>query len=193
MVLIKPSIDDPRAVKAVSEIKKIASLTGISEDRVVVVKIDVEDFWKSIVSIYKVLIDVIRSVDEAIICLSGGLRVLVIETYTALLLLPEEYRAKTIVRIDLESSSSSVSLKGSALLTDLHLREIEYNILSILYGEPGLNLSSISDRIVKPVSTTWRVLKKMVDKNLLVKEDNSYYLSSKGLTIFKLYELLRGD
>jgi len=139
------------------------------------------------------LIDVIRSVDEAIICLSGGLRVLVIETYTALLLLPEEYRAKTIVRIDLESSSSSVSLKGSALLTDLHLREIEYNILSILYGEPGLNLSSISDRIVKPVSTTWRVLKKMVDKNLLVKEDNSYYLSSKGLTIFKLYELLRGD
>ncbi len=186
IVLIRPVNDDPRALKAVSEIKKIAVMAGLREEDIVSLRVDPLDFWGSVSLIYELLLGAAEESREIMLCLGGGLRALVIEAFTAFTLLPYRVRTRFRLRIDLESGRGSITLTGGEIILDTRLSENEEAVLRLLAEEPGLTLTMISDRLVKPVSTIHRVLKKLVERRLVRRIGAKYYLGQPGLTLLKI-------
>ncbi len=187
--LIRPFSDDPRAIKAVSEIKKIASIAGLGDEDVISYRVEVEDFWRSVAMIHMLLREAVQnSEDYVVLCLGGGLRALVLEAYNGFILLPIELRKKIIVRIDLETGKKTIVLRGEEILLDTKLSSSELEILETLSKESGLTLTEISDKLVKPASTIHRVLKKLCTRSLVVKRENRYYLSPAGESLLKIIE-----
>jgi len=187
--LIRPFGDDPRAVKAVSEIKKLASIANLSDEDVVSYRVDVGDFWGSVAMIHMLLREVAKNTEDyAVLCLGGGLRALVLETYTGFILLPLDERKKFRVRIDLETGDYVIILRGEEMFLDTRVSSSEIEVLETLREEPGLTLTEVSDKLVKPTSTIHRVLKKLCSRNLVVRKENKYYLSPAGESLLKILE-----
>lgn len=187
--LIRPFNDDPRAVKAVSEIKKLASIANLGDEDVVSYRVDVRDFWGSVAMIHRLLREVAKNTgDYVVLCLGGGLRALVLETYTSFILLSLDERRKFKVRIDLETGDHVIVLRGEEIFLDTRVSSSELEILETLREEPGLTLTEISDKLIKPTSTVHRVLKKLCSRNLVVRRENKYYLSPAGESLLKIIE-----
>ncbi len=193
IVLIRPYEDDQRAVKAVSEIKKIASMASLRDEDIVSYRVDVYDYWLSISMIYNLYMEYVSLDKNIIVCLGGGLRALVLEAYTALILLPNNLRRSIIIRIDLETGKNTIVLRGEEILTSLEISSQQYRVLELLEDEPGLYLSKISYEIDKPVSTTYRVLKKLVEQGYIEKRENRYYLTSKGKALLNIKKMLENS
>jgi len=190
IVLIRPIDDDQRAVKAVSEIKKIASMAGLSDEDIISYRVDVHDFWSSTSMIYSLFLENLREESFIVLCLGGGLRALVLEAYTAFILLPHYLRKKIRVRIDLETGRDSIVIGGEEFIIDLGRLDKEYMVLKVVKENPGINLSTLSYKIGKPVSTTHRLLKRLVEKGFLEKKDGQYYLTGAGRAFLKIKRLL---
>lgn len=185
--LIRPQEDDPRAVKAVSEIKKIAVLSGLRDEDVISFRVEVRDFWGAVVLINKLYREIISSVsDKMILCLSGGFRALVLEAYTAYILLSMEDRAKTVLRIDLETGDYRILISGVEIITGMDISRNELEVLKTLSAMGGLTLSEISNILVKPVSTIHRVLKKLLEKKYVVKKNNKYYITPAASSLLRI-------
>lgn len=185
--LIRPIDDDPRAVKAVAEIKKISSMAGLRDEDVVSLRVDPRSFWESVSIVHDLLSSIAKGGSEEIhLLLGGGLRALVLEAYTAFILLTDNTRSKIKVRVDLETGDHTIIISGEELPPDTKLSEAEHRILEILGERPGLTMTDISDIMVKPASTTHRLLKKLLLRGLLVKKENRYYLSPKGRALLKI-------
>ncbi|ABN69432.1 CRISPR-associated HTH regulatory protein, Csa3 family [Staphylothermus marinus F1] len=186
IILIRPANDDPRAVKAVSEIKKIAVISGLRDEDVISYRVEVSDFWGSVRMIHELFLDHARNNNEIILCLGGGLRALVLETFTAFILLTPKLRSVFRVRIDLETGAGSIIISGAEIFTNTSLSRNELEVLRIILEEPGITLSRISDRIVKPASSIHRILKKLLDRGFVRREGNKYYLSPAGRAVLEI-------
>ncbi len=180
---------DERTTRAVNEITKIASLAGISEENIVLKKIPVEDFWSSIAAIVKVFIEYYKAgIEEYVLSIGGGLRVLVVEAYTATLFLPEYIASKVTVRIDLESRKSSVVVRRENIPLQLWFtpRPQEIDVLGALcMGE--YSLTSLSKELGLPKSTLWKILKRLEEKRLVYRTGNVYRTTDLGRILYGIF------
>ncbi|NPA98740.1 MAG: CRISPR locus-related DNA-binding protein [Crenarchaeota archaeon] len=192
IILIRPLDDDPRAVKAVSEIKKIASIAGLRDEDIVSYRVDPHHFWESVSLIYDLLENTMSGANSVVLLLGGGLRALIIETYTAFLLLSCSKRTKCIVRIDLETGDSTIVVPGAEIIVNTVLTPLEKRVLETIKEKPGASLTIISDVLVKPASTIYRVLKRLVDKGLVEKRNRKYFLTSSGKIALKIMARNKG-
>lgn len=186
IVLICPHNTDQRAVKAISEIMRIASIASIRNEDIVVHRVNVNNFWKSVASIYKLILKYYEEGGNILLCLSGGLRALILESYTAFILIPLSLKKNIKLRIDLETGLHTIFLHGSEIVPSINRSDIEYMILEIVRRSPGANLTIISRKIDKPVSTTHRILKRLLDQGLIRREGNKYYLADAGEVLLVL-------
>jgi len=192
ILLIRPLDDDPRAVKAVSEIKKIASIAGLRDEDIISYRVDPRHFWESVSIIYDLLDKTAGETDNAVLLLGGGLRALIIETYTAFLLLSSSKRSRYIVRIDLETGDYTVVVPGAEIILNTMLNPLERRVLEIIKEKPGASLTDVSDMLVKPTSTIHRVLKRLLEKGLVEKRNRKYYLTSSGRIALKIIKEHKG-
>ncbi len=186
--LIRPLDDDPRASKAIAEIKKIASIAGVSDEDVVSFRTDPRRFWESVSLIHDLITSILASSgEEVMFLLGGGLRALILEAYTAFLLIPRDARSRIKLRIDLEIGGQPIILDGGEIpIKNIDVSDAELRILEVLAANPGLNLTGVSDVLVKPTSTIHKSLKKMLAHGLLVREGNKYYLSQLGRIMLRI-------
>lgn len=178
---------DERTMKAIDTITHITSLAGIDRDAIIVREVSVLDPWKGIRDIMNILYDTYTyGVDEIIISLGGGLRALVIETYTAALLVDPEITSKITIRIGIEGRSEYISYKIEEIPICLRIDEQEILVLKTI--EKGIDkLSDIARETKIPRSTTWKILQKLCMKKILEKKNRRYQLTNLGKTLLKLY------
>ena len=188
--LLRPIKSDPRSDKAVSEIRRVTVLAGISDKDIIVKEIDVYDFWSSVAEINTFLRRQASSGNKVIFNISGGLRILVIEAFYALLLLPDESKKNIRVQVEPETGSGSILIDASELITSLEIPQTILDALRIISETPGINLSTLSRLMVKPASTTWRILDRLVKEGLVEKKGRGYYVTSKGAALYKLHSRL---
>lgn len=190
IVLLVPNwgLDD-KTLKAINTIRDIAELAGIGRDNVVVEEISVLDPWEGIRDVMDILYDIyLTGVDEIVFSLGGGLRVLVIEAYTATLLIDPEISRRITIRVGVEGRSEHVSFKVEEVPICLRISEQEKLVLAKI-KEGRASLSEISSATGLPRSTTWKLLQRLVEKKIVEKKDRGYGLTKLGETLLRLYSL----
>jgi len=188
IVLLVPSWDiDERTRKAVQEIKNIAGLAGIKEENILLHRVDIEDFWTAVSQIMDIFKkEILRGNSKFKISLGGGLRALVIEAYTAALLVKQE-NIDIDIRIDIEARDKSIEINPKNIPICETPTTLELEILEKLQENPSITLTRLSKILEKPKTTIWKTVKKLEEKHLVEKKDNKYILTTKAKTLLKIY------
>ncbi|OYT37312.1 MAG: hypothetical protein B6U89_07545 [Desulfurococcales archaeon ex4484_58] len=162
-------------------------LTGIPRDNILVRKVAVLDPWRGIRDVMNILYEIYLSgVEEIIVSLGGGLRALVIETYTASLLVNPEIARKITIRVNIEGRGDHISYRIEEIPFCLRISEHEKIVLKTIAD--GINsLSEITRKTGLPRSTTWKILQRLYEKRIVEKKNRQYHLTRLGETILKLY------
>lgn len=190
IVLLVPDWDlDDRTIKAINTISEISGLAGIGRDKVVIKKVNTLDLWKGIRDIINVLHEIyLTGVDEIVFSLGGGLRILVIEAYTATLLVEPEILRKIIIRVGVEGRGEHVSFKVEEIPICLRISEQEKLVLTMLMK--GIDsISKISSELKLPRSTTWKILQRLVKKKIVEKRERRYIPTNLGEILMRIYSL----
>ncbi len=177
---------DERSLQAVKEIKRIAGLAGLRMEDVVVKHVKVEDFWSAVSTIITVFTEwYTRGSEKFILSLGGGLRALVLEAYTATLFLPKDIARRTVIRIDMEAKPASITIERSNIPLCLQPTEQEIRVLRKLLENPA-TLTNLSRELGIPKTTTWKILNRLQENNLVAKEENTYKITELGKTLLKI-------
>ncbi|RLG82003.1 MAG: hypothetical protein DRO40_08665 [Thermoprotei archaeon] len=166
IVITGPIID--KVERAYESIKKVADMVG--DVKVNLLSIENPcDFIENISRIKEVLIKHAYSMDSIIIVLSGGMRVLVLSLYTAVLFLPEEIKGKiNIIRLDLEDGSCSVEIPLKLLgLVETWSPGVLRDILKIVYERGEVSIEDIAGYTGKDRTTIRRQVAKLAELGLV--------------------------
>lgn len=166
---------DRRTVEAINRIRKLANAAAVS--RVETHKVDYEDFDKAVLQIADILASVTLGGSNTVLSLGGGMRVLVIEAYTAVLSMPEELRKYVKIVIDFETGEGYVEVKPHIPSYRLLSKD---EILILKEAEKGeATPTKISKKLGIPKSSAWKKLAQMVKEGLLTKEARGSYRQTK--------------
>ena len=166
IVITGPIID--KVERAYESIKKVADMVG--DVKVYLLSIENPcDFIENVSRIKEVLIKHAYSMDSIIIVLSGGMRVLVLSLYTAILFLPEEIKGKiNIIRLDLEDGSCSVEIPLKLLdLVKTWSPGVLKDILKIVYERGEVSIEDIAGYTGKDRTTIRRQVAKLAELGLV--------------------------
>lgn len=177
---------DERTIKAVDEIKKLASMASVH--RINLFEVPVEDFYRAVGAIRKLILEYLDKDIEVTLSLGGGLRVLVVEAYTAALLIPLSRKEKIRIFVDLETSKGFIDFKPMIPIA-IQLYPIDRDILKLFKDREVLSLRDVVELIPLPRSTLWKELEKLTSRGYLVKEGALYRLSPLGkLVLYSIIE-----
>jgi CRISPR locus-related DNA-binding protein len=170
VVLLPKPLDEYSMVRsedAWGRVQRIlADYAGITIEKIVA---NPTEFW-SIVSTSRKIISEMLGRGKAIVCFSGGMRVLGTALVVAALTLPEAWEQSAIeVCIEHETHAGYTCFTPSQALAPLKLSQREYQVLKTLqeYGEAGPTL--IEKETGLPKTTVWRILRKL-EKNDIVQQ-----------------------
>ncbi len=182
-VLLVPSNKDKRNETVVINLRDL--LKGFNIE-IEVKEVDPFDLLYSIASIY----ESIRDFDQLVICLSGGMRSLVLASYTAALSLPLEVHPNVKLYIEIEGDPTSGKVYSlnevSAYVLNLYgRRDLRAKIIGIVkeINEKegrGATFSDIHKVLKKERSkaTIHKTLEKLVEEGILTRNgEEGYYLS----------------
>jgi len=183
IILLCPEKKDERAKEAINEIKDFISKFS-SDVEIVDVSVPVYDPVSAVVTIARVIKDEAESDRDLIVNLSGGMRILIIETLLALMLFK-------IDKLDLEiRTEDKVDLSIPKIwkyYPDLAKEEVK--VLKVL-AEKEASLSEVSKKLGTSNATTYRILKRMEEDDLISSrksgKERIVRLAPKGIVFFKL-------
>ncbi len=178
---------EERTVKAIEEIRRIAELAGIASSRIRVEKIKVEDFWRAVSRTIELLREeYMKGASEIILSLGGGLRILVLETYTAVMLIEESIRKRIKIRIDIETKGEGTIIDGDEIPLCIELTPTERIVLREIVDKRITTLKQLTQTLEIPRSTIWKTLDKLLKKKLLIKQDKQYIPTKTAETLIKI-------
>lgn len=126
------------------------------------------DFKQLIRETKKILLDAIERHAKVTLLLSGGMRVIVLGLYTALLLLPKQLREKVKVELDTEDTYRLVEIPDSILnLFEVPELGAKKDLLAVIVNEPGLTIEGLARRLNKDESTIRRQLQALLSLGLV--------------------------
>jgi len=180
---------DRRTAEAINRIRKLANAAAVS--RVETHKVDYEDFDKAVLQIADILASVTLGGSNTVLSLGGGMRVLVIEAYTAVLSMPEELRKYVKIVIDFETGEGYVEVKPHIPSYRLLSKD---EILILKEAEKGeATPTKISKKLGIPKSSAWKKLAQMVKEGLLTKEARGSYKQTKKAMLLLFFMEKHGE
>ena len=180
---------DRRTAEAINRIRKLANAAAVS--RVETHKVDYEDFDKAVLQIADILASVTLGGSNTVLSLGGGMRVLVIEAYTAVLSMPEELRKYVKIVIDFETGERYVEVKPHIPSYRLLSKD---EILILKEAEKGeATPTKISKKLGIPKSSAWKKLAQMVKEGLLTKEARGSYKQTKKAMLLLFFMEKHGE
>lgn len=174
IVAIMPEDGDVKGEKAFQVINEL--VLKLSDGTVEVVKhqVNVRDFYGAVSSIRNLLRELSLE-DKLVVNLSGGLRLLIIETLAAVLSL-----GLKDVEVEIETEdSSTVAVIPIRVLYPLELEPLERQILQQAAEKGKIRLKDLEGLNV-PKATLWRKLARLTEHGLLEKTNDEYRISDLG-------------
>ncbi len=171
VIILIPKPTDERVERAFRNFDEILK-KAFQNPKVSKVYVEVRDFNKALREIIKAFIE--RKESHFLINLSGGLRILILETFISSLLLNLDAE----IEIEIEDFSGLISfpLKISYPLV---LDKKDIKILNVLKINPS-DLSKIAKETKISKTTAWRRIKKLQEKNLIKRDREKYSLTEFG-------------
>jgi CRISPR locus-related DNA-binding protein len=175
------------AIKRITEVAKLANVSDVK-----VFEVDPLGFGSAVAKLRKLMIDLCSGGKDLVISLGGGMRVLIVETLVASLLVPKELSSHILVVVDLESGEGYIEVNISNILTISELKSDELQVLKYLLTKAPAGPTEISKTLGIPKTTVWKILKKLHAKGLVTKQYREYKASDTGERLKELLiELLR--
>jgi len=175
------------AIKRITEVAKLANVSNVE-----IFEVDPLEFGNAVAKLRKLLMDLCSGGKDLVISLGGGMRVLIIETLIASLLIPKELSSHISLVADLESSEGYIEVNIHNLLIISELRTDELQVLKYLLTKTSAGPTEISRSLQIPKTTVWKILKKLHNKGLVTKHNRDYKVSDIGEKVRDLItELLR--
>ncbi|MCL7390328.1 MAG: CRISPR-associated CARF protein Csa3 [Thaumarchaeota archaeon] len=175
------------AIKRITEVAKLANVSDVK-----VFEVDPLGFGSAVAKLRKLIIDLCSGGKDLVISLGGGMRVLIVETLVASLLVPKELSSHILVVVDLESGEGYIEVNISSILTISELKLDELQVLKYLLTKAPAGPTEISKTLGIPKTTVWKILKKLHAKELVTKQYREYKASDTGGRLKELLmELLR--
>jgi len=158
---------EPRAEKAYETVKRLADS---ADARVYLKQLGdaIYDFKSLIRETKKILREAIEKHERVTLLLSGGMRVIVLGLYTALLLLPKSLRERVRVELDTEDVYRLVEIPRS-IINIFEVPELgaKKELLAVIAREPGLTIEELARRLNKDESTVRRQLQALLALGLV--------------------------
>ena len=175
------------AIKRITEVAKLANVSDVK-----VFEVDPLGFGSAVAKLRKLMIDLCSGGKDLVISLGGGMRVLIVETLVASLLVPKELSSHILIVVDLESGEGYIEVNISNILTISELKSDELQVLKYLLTKAPAGPTEISKTLGIPKTTVWKILKKLHAKGLVTKQYREYKAGDTGERLKELLiELLR--
>ncbi len=176
IVVFTPSFRDDRAERAWSDFNRILSMMfeakNVNVKRIIV---DLTSFPRAVRNVKSVLEEYCdRSVA---ICLTGGMRALVLAVYTSYLLV--NWGRKPVVEVYLEGRGYSLTVPDVSRILVSELSEERGKILKLLLKR-SMSSTEIATVMHKDRSTVYRHLTWLVERGLVVRDGRLYKLTMLG-------------
>ncbi len=173
IILLTADIDE-RVERAYNSLRDILSRMGESPQlRLETLEKHMDSFPRLVGAIRRILENVLEAHENIILVLSGGMRVIVLALYTALLLLSRESRGKISV-IELEPESPGKNFGAvfqiPGKLLDLFSGPelgIKTEILKTLADQPGITVQELSRILRRDESTVRKHVKSLAEMGLV--------------------------
>jgi len=175
------------AIKRITEVAKLANVSDVK-----VFEVDPLGFGSAVAKLRKLIMDLCSGGKDLVISLGGGMRVLIVETLIASLLVPKELSSHILIVVDLESGEGYIEVNISNILAISELKLDELQVLKYLLTKAPAGPTEISKTLGIPKTTVWKILKKLHAKELVTKQYREYKASDAGERLKELLiELLR--
>lgn len=175
LIALLPQKGDPRGEKAFLTLKQTL-LNMLPKLEVEKIEINVQDPYGAISSLRKILKSLSLKGDELILNISGGQRLLIIETLAAALSLNLGN-----LKFELETEDSSLYFTSSLdIMLPMDLDKLDLEILKKIAEKGIIKLTDLLDKIEIPKTTLWRKLNRLAELKLLEKDKDNYILSDLG-------------
>lgn len=175
------------AIKRITEVAKLANVSDVK-----VFEVDPLGFGSAVAKLRKLIMDLCSGGKDLVISLGGGMRVLIVETLVASLLVPKELSSHILIVVDLESGEGYIEVNISNILTISELKLDELQVLKYLLTKAPAGPTEISKTLGIPKTTVWKILKKLHTKELVTKQYREDKASDAGERLKELLiELLR--
>lgn len=137
---------------------------------------DPGNFWRSVDELREKMYAELSASEGLILCLSGGLRALVVEALAAAVTLPMDAAVdKVYVEVELENFSGIARFNIAQVQRLMQLTEPEYRIFKILATRGPQRLGQLASTLGRPRSTVYRMLQKLEKLGLVKKEPDGTY------------------
>ncbi len=175
LLALLPQKGDPRGEKAFLTLKQTL-LNMLPKLEVEKAEINIQDPYGAISNLRKVLKSLSLKGEELILNISGGQRLLIIETLAAALSLNLGN-----LKLELETEDSSLYFTTSLdIMLPMDLDKLDLDILKKIAEKGSVKLTDLLDKIEIPKTTLWRKLNRLAELKLLEKDKDNYILSDLG-------------
>ncbi len=166
-VVLVTSKKTEKTEKAYGYVKELAD-TVAAEVELAELGDKVYNFPELVRELKGILTKLTEAYETVTVLLSGGMRVLVLGLYTAILLLPPPARDKVKVEVDTEDVGKLVEVPQSLVkvFTPPELGA-KIEILKVIVEKPGMTIEDIAKELNKDESTVRRQLQALLDLSLV--------------------------
>jgi len=179
-----------KTMKAITMIEEFIKKYFLGEIKITYHEIDLSNFSNAVSSIREILSRYIPKYNKIILNLSGGMRVLILATYTSILLLHELLRDKDVVlEVEFEDGSQLVKIPSQLPQTLMNLPKLtseRFEVLKALGTVKEATIRELAKITNKDETTIRRHIQHLQELNLvsIVKErPQKYALTQLGLML----------
>jgi CRISPR-associated protein Csa3 len=175
LIALLPKKGDPRGEKAFLTLKQTL-LNMLPKLEVEMVEVNLQDPYEAISNLRKLFKSLSLKGEELILNLSGGQRLLIIETLAAALSLDLRN-----MKFELETEDSSLYFTSSLdIMLPMDLDKVDLSILQKVAEKGSIKLTDMVNEIECPKTTLWRKLNRLAELKLVEKDNDYYSLSDLG-------------
>ena len=167
VVLITGPIID-KVAKAINYVKEFLKYFEGIDIQVFEVS-EVHEFTEAVPRIKKLIKELLNKYDFIVANLSGGMRALIIEVLTSIILLPKELKSRVIVELDTEDSKATIEIpKELNIMINPPELGVKEDIIKVIIDEGGeADIYTIARRLEKDESTIRRQLEVLKELGLI--------------------------
>ena len=167
VVLVTGPIID-KVAKAINYVKEFLKYFEGIDIQVFEVS-EVHEFTEAVPRIKKLIKELLNKYDFIVANLSGGMRALIIEVLTSIILLPKELKSRVIVELDTEDSKATIEIpKELNIMINPPELGVKEDIIKVIIDEGGeADIYTIARRLEKDESTIRRQLEVLKELGLI--------------------------
>ncbi len=175
-LVIPTGPQNPKTQKAINTLREFFSskAPGVSLD---LRYVDIRNYYEGVINILNLIVSKISEGYDIFVCVSGGMRILILMTYTAALIARNLFPGRIkLTKMSVEGLTEPVDLMFPPL-TLPDVRDADLAVLEVLYDGVELDTDDIAEKLGKSKSTIHRAIRRLERLGLIrvIKRERKFF------------------